>query len=101
MSYSHNYIVVYFLDNNITSWRLSCFYGFPESTRHKSSLDSIRLSTSRSQLLWCIFGDFNDLLYPADKMGNIPHPPSLWEGFQKVIDDSLLNEVDLTGGKFT
>lgn len=101
MSYSQNHVDVCFLDNNTAYWRLTCFYGFPERSRRKNSWDFIRLLASKSLLPWCIFGDFNDLLFPADKFGNVPHPPSLMEGFRKVVDDCMLNEVDLCGGKFT
>lgn len=101
MNYSQNHIDVLFLHNNTTSWRLTCFYGFPERGRRSNSWDYIRSLASNSQLPWCIFGDFNDLLFATDKMGSIPHPPSLLEGFRKAIDDCLLKEIDLTGGRYT
>lgn len=44
--------------------------------------------------------DFNDLLYDSDKWDNVPHPRSLMEGFRKAIDDNMLTEVDLQGGKY-
>lgn len=100
-SYSRNHIDIVFNDNNIAAWRLSCFYGFPERSRSSMSWDLIRLLASVSQLPWCIFGDFNDLLYDSDKYGQVPHPPSLMDGFRKAIDDSMLSEIDLCGGKFT
>lgn len=53
-----------------------------------------------SQLPWCIFRDFNHLLYDLDKFGKVPQPLSLMEDFQKAIDDSMLSEIDLCGGKF-
>lgn len=101
MSFSQNHIDVCFLVNNNPSWCLSCFYGFPERARRKGSWDFIRLLGSKSQLPWCIFGDFNDLLHPSNKIGNTLHPPSLMEGFRLAIDDCLLTEVDLAGGRFT
>lgn len=81
MSYSQNHIDVCFFGNNIASRRLSCFYGFPETKRRKSSWDLIRLLATGSQLYWCIFGDFNNLLHPSDKMGKVPSLPSIMEGF--------------------
>lgn len=44
-----------------------------------------------------MFGDFNDLLYESDKMGNHPHPQNLMEGFRAAIDDCELAEIDLEG----
>lgn len=101
MSYSQNHIDVLFLESNVASWRLSCFYGFPERARRKNSWDFIRHLSSLSQLLWWIFGDFNDLLHNSDKFGSVPHPPSLMEGFRSIINDCLLSKIDLNGGKFT
>lgn len=101
IGYSQNHIDVIFFDNNIAGWRLSCFYGYPERSRRSLSWDLIHFLAAISQLPWCIFGDFNDLLFDSDKDGKVPHPPNLMEGFRKVIDDSLFSEIDLCGGKFT
>ncbi|XP_074347397.1 uncharacterized protein LOC141686251 [Apium graveolens] len=98
--YSQNHIDVNFIENNVALWRLSCFYGFPERTRRKQSWDFIRLLADLSQIPWCIIGDFNDLLYVSDKWGSVPHPPSLMEGFRAAIDDCILSELDLSGGKY-
>lgn len=101
MNYSRNHIDVLFLDNDIASWRLTCFYGYPERSRRSLSWDLIRSLTSSSQLPWCIYGDFNDLLYPSDKKGSLLHPTHLLEGFQATINDCMLTEIDLKGGNFT
>lgn len=45
--------------------------------------------------------DFNDLLYNADKKGKHLHPRALMEGFRSTLDDSMLSEIDLSGGLFT
>ncbi|XP_063950676.1 uncharacterized protein LOC135153017 [Daucus carota subsp. sativus] len=34
-------------------------------------------------------------------MGTVLHPQSLLDGFRRVIDDCLLLELDLSGGKYT
>lgn len=64
MAYSLNHIDICFLDNsNVASWRLSCFYGFPERSKRSQSWDFIHaLSKNNSSLPWCIFGDFNDII---------------------------------------
>ena len=48
-----------------------------------------------SSIPWCIMGDFNDLLYAADKKGKNPHPQYLLDGFKSTIEDSMLVEIDL------
>lgn len=100
-SYSQNHIDLVFDENNVATWRLSCFYGYPERTKRQDSWDLIRTLARRSSLPWCIVGDFNDMLFSSDKRGAHPHPRSLLEGFGRAIEDSLLTEVDLCGGSFT
>lgn len=34
-------------------------------------------------------------------MGRFLHPQSLLDGFRRTIDDCLLTELELTGGKYT
>ena len=78
---SSNHIDVHILERNIPSWRITCFYGFPERNRRHESWDFLRSLALVSQLPWCVFGDLNDLLYASDKNGHIPHPQSLMNGF--------------------
>lgn len=101
MGYSRNHIDLIVSENNIDSWHLSYFYGFPERSKMKESWAFIRTLAGLSPLPWCIWGDFNDLLYVDDKEGNVPHPPGLLEGFRRVIEDCQLTELELKGGNFT
>lgn len=100
-NYSQNHIDLVFTENGATSWRLTLYYGFPERTRRKDAWEMICRLANISTLPWCIMGDFNDLLYSADKKGKHPHPNSLMEGFRKALDESMLTEIYLSGGLFT
>lgn len=99
--FSQNHIDMVFKHNNVAQWRLSCFYGFPERARRQNSWDLIRCLASKSNLPWCIMGDFNDLLYESDKWGQHSHPRSLMEGFRLALEESGLIELELHGGKYT
>lgn len=99
--YSQNHIDVVVSENNVVVWRMSCFYGFPERSRRKDSWALILRLAGLSPLPWCILGDFNDLMYPSDKKGAIPHPQNLLDGFYKTINECHLSELDLSGGSFT
>ncbi|XP_074373913.1 uncharacterized protein LOC141714281 [Apium graveolens] len=46
-------------------------------------------------------GDFNDLLYSTYKVGVHPHPRHLMEGFRQALEESMLAEIDLSGGLYT
>lgn len=92
---SQNYIDITIKESHNVIWRLTCFYGFPERERCQASWDLLGTLASRSQLPWCIFGDFNDLLFSTDKKGRHPNPKSLLDGFKKVVEDCSLVELDL------
>lgn len=79
-----------------TSWRLTCYYGFPKRTRRQDSWDLLRSLENNNHVPWCIFGDFNDLLYASDKKGNHSHPQNLFDGFRLAIEYCGLTEIDLT-----
>ena len=86
---------------NKVVWRLTCFYGFPERNRRRDSWNLLRILHGNSSLPWCIFGDFNDLLSPGDKMGSVEHPSWLFRGFSEAINDCALSELELMGHQFT
>ncbi|XP_074363910.1 uncharacterized protein LOC141704586 [Apium graveolens] len=94
---SQNHIDVVIKEINSVSWRLTCFYGFPERERKQAFWDFLRFLSTKSQLPWCIFGDFNDLLYSTDKKGRHPHPNNLLNGFKSSIEDCCLAELELKG----
>lgn len=79
---------------------MSCLYGYPERERRRSSWELNRRLANVSSLLWCILGDFNDILYASDKQVSNLQPQWLMEGFKKVIEECQLAEIDLVGGKY-
>lgn len=99
--YSNHHIDMLFLENNIVAWRLSCYYGYPECTRRRESWNLIHRLANISTIPWCIWGDFNDLLFSSDKKGRIAHPQCLLDGFRNALDKCQLSELTLISGKFT
>lgn len=97
---SLNYIDIEVSEGGRSTWRLTCFYGYPERDRRQQSWDLLRFLAAKSHLPWCIFGDFNDLLYSTDKKGKHPHSQRLMNGFKSAIEDCSLCEIDLKGGNF-
>lgn len=70
-----NHIDVHILDNNKEPvWRLTGFYGFPQRTRRKDSWEFIRQLAAKSDLPWCLIGDYNDMVSERDKKGIHKHP---------------------------
>jgi hypothetical protein len=72
-------------DREAGDWRLTCYYGYPERACH----------------LWCIIGDFNDLLSQQDKYCIQPHPHWLCIGFCEVVDCCALSDIKLHSHPFT
>lgn len=99
--FSRNHVDLEFAENNGTSWRMTCYYGYPEMINRKKSWDLIRHLAGISQIPWVILGDFNDLLCNEDKLGRSNYPRSLIEGFRATLEDCNLTELELCGGKYT
>lgn len=87
---TYNHTDIRTKEGNDGDWRLTCFYGFPERERRQAPWDFLRHLASSSQLPWCVFRDFNDLLYSNDKKGKHKHPQSLLDGFRNAVEDSSL-----------
>ena len=90
-----------FRNNNTVSWLLTCYYGYPDRTKRRESWNLIRRLETITTDPWCIWGDFNDLMFTSDKKGRIKHPQYLLDGFRSAIEDCQLSELSLKGGKYT
>ncbi|XP_074356683.1 uncharacterized protein LOC141696441 [Apium graveolens] len=97
VNHSINYIDVHIMNRSNVDWRLTCFYGLPERNRRHDSWNLIRSLVKHDNIMWCIYGDFNNMLFVTDKSGSHGHPQSLLDGFKAAIEDSSLVELDLTG----
>ncbi|XP_019189526.1 PREDICTED: uncharacterized protein LOC109183953 [Ipomoea nil] len=80
---------------------MTCYYGFLERTRRTESWDLLRTLSVKSNLLWIVVGDFNDLLYQYEKKGGNPHPNSLLHGFGDAIEDCGLAQMPMDGYPYT
>lgn len=97
---SLNHIDIYILENNKPAWRLTGYYGFLEGERGHEACDFLRRLSSNDSLPWCIFLDFNNLLYSSDKSWKHPHPKCHLDEFCSEIEDCMLTELDLVGGLY-
>ncbi|KAH9754586.1 reverse transcriptase domain-containing protein [Citrus sinensis] len=69
-------------------WRMTGYYGYPESARRRESWDLIRYLATISSLPWICLGDFNDLLFNYEKRGSRAHPNWKLRGFREAVDDA-------------
>lgn len=85
----------------IGKWRYTGFYGCPERSRRQESWGIIRELATKSNLLWCIISDFNDMVYGFEKVGGRPHPRYLLEGFSNTVTECGLEDLGFNGSAFT
>lgn len=55
----------------------------------------IKSLANRSNLHWCILGDFNDMVNKSDKKGLHKHPQSLLDGFKRTVEECVFIDLDL------
>ncbi|KAH9678676.1 reverse transcriptase domain-containing protein [Citrus sinensis] len=82
-------------------WRVTGFYGFPESVRRRESWRLLRSLALTSFLPWICLGDFNDLLHSSEKRGKNKHLKWKLHGFQKAVSDVGLFNLGMSGYQFT
>ncbi|XP_074342277.1 uncharacterized protein LOC141679769 [Apium graveolens] len=80
-------------------WRYTGFYGCPERSRRRESW-GISLA-AKSDLPWCIIGDFNDLMCIGEKRGGGDHPRYLLTGFADAVCEYGLTDLGFVGEKYT
>ena len=73
LKYGRTFIDVEVLSSEMGVWRVTCYYGYLESSRRCDSWNLLRRLASFSTLPWVCLGDFNDLLDSSKKNGSRPH----------------------------
>ena len=59
------------------AWRLTGFYGEPETSRRSEGWNMLQMLSSKPKLPWCCFGYFNELLRVEDKQRGVPRSHNL------------------------
>ncbi|XP_074374181.1 uncharacterized protein LOC141714567 [Apium graveolens] len=96
-----NYIDFEVECEQVGRWRYTGFYGCPERTRRQESWNILHALALKSQLPWCVLGDFNDMQFSFEKRGGRPQPNNLLVGFNDAITDCGLEDLDFTGSEYT
>ncbi|XP_074353527.1 uncharacterized protein LOC141703748 [Apium graveolens] len=82
-------------------WRLTGIYGEPNRANRTKTWDLLRHLARDSNLPWCVVGDLNNVMYVNDKVGGLPYPRWLIDGFNEALQDAGLIDGNITGHQFT
>ncbi|XP_074351494.1 uncharacterized protein LOC141690607 [Apium graveolens] len=69
--------------------------------KRQESWNLLRELANKSDLPWCIIGDFNDMMSTDEKRGGRPHPFNLLQGFIEVVNECGLVDLGFVGEKYT
>ncbi|XP_060965138.1 uncharacterized protein LOC133034129 [Cannabis sativa] len=101
LGYSQNHVDFEITVTGTSSWRLTGFYGEPNRSLRRQTWTLLRTLFSESQLPWCVIGDFNNIGNQAEKRGGRAYPTALIAGFQSVLSDYSLHDMELRGYPYT
>uniref|UniRef100_A0A7N2KYU2 Endonuclease/exonuclease/phosphatase domain-containing protein n=1 Tax=Quercus lobata TaxID=97700 RepID=A0A7N2KYU2_QUELO len=66
-------------------WRITGFYGHPETHRRRESWDILRSLNRQYQLPWLCFGDFNEIVSMEEKFGGARRSQRQMNDFREAI----------------
>lgn len=100
-SYSKNHIDMIAKVEGSISWRLTGFYGEPDRALRRNTWDFLRFLARDSNLLFCVIGDPNNIVFQEDKKGGPQYPNWLIEGFDECLGETGLTDLELVGNQYT
>ena len=100
-SYSLSHIDSIVNSTSDQPWRLTCFYGAPETHLREHSWNLLRTLNGQHSLPWCCFGDFNEIVRSSEKSGRQSQSENQMQGFRAVIDDCGFLDLGYRGLPFT
>lgn len=101
ISFSQNHIDIEVKMDSSPPWRLTGLYGEPDRSQRRKTWDLLRNLARDSNLPWCVIGDLNNVCSQSDKQGGALYPTWLVEGFNEVLAETGLIDMDLVGHQFT
>ncbi|CAH9089342.1 unnamed protein product [Cuscuta epithymum] len=89
------------LRSSADSWRLTGFYGFPETVRRREAWRMMEGLAEGNDGPWMMIGDFNDIMFDSEKKGNIPQPLWRLRGFRGAVNSCGLRDFPFSGYQWT
>ncbi|XP_060965604.1 uncharacterized protein LOC133034522 [Cannabis sativa] len=101
LGFSHNHIDLEVRIEGCPLFRASGIYGEPQRSLRGNTWRLIHQLSGQYSLPRCLFGDMNNTLSHSDKRGGRSYPNWLLNGFQDVVSECHLIDMELRGYPFT
>lgn len=100
-TFSPNHIDAIVNKGRDEEWRVTGFYGEPETRNHHVSWATLWRLKSKHALPWICAGDFNEIVRAHEKMGGRLRPFKQMQDFRDVLDECGSRDLGFMGGNFT
>ena len=101
-SCSHSHIdVVVHGDGGAKPWRASSFYGHPDARKRYVSWELLISLKNHCVMPWIVFGDFNEITHPDEKMGWLERDANQMRSFRECLNVCGLIDLGFVGQRFT
>ena len=96
-SYSDHHINADVFQSDGIHWRITGFYGHPEtSLRHRSWM-LLRHLRSQSEVPWMVLGDFNEITRIEEQLGQVDRNVAQMSSFREALLDCDLLDLGFSG----
>ena len=101
-SYSRNFVEAVVTDpDSGFKWRITGFYGNPETYCRKESWDFLISLSRMCHMPWLCFGDFNEIVSVEEKLGGALRSQKQMDDFREVIHQCRFKDFGFVVPKFT
>lgn len=97
LSYSQNHVDMMVKVNGMSPWRITGLYGEPNRNHRRKTWELLRNLARDSNLPWCVLGDMNNITSQSDTRGGANYPSWLVNGFNDVIAEVGLYDMEIVG----
>ncbi|XP_030969970.1 uncharacterized protein LOC115990264 [Quercus lobata] len=96
-----NYIDGFVDKGEESEWRLTGFYGEPETANRIEAWNKLRCLNSYPTCPWLCLGDFNEIVRQDEKVGGALRSHNQMQLFRDVLDECGFMDLGFVGPKFT
>ena len=101
-SYSNSHVdVVVSEGKEAQPWRATGFYGHPDAGMRSLSWNLTKSLNRQCDMPWVIFGDFNEIVHPDEKLGWLDRDARQMKGFRECVSECGLVDLGFVRRHYT